>query len=45
MNYLDNYDMQIMRQIGSLLDIDGNTDVTISSLSPDYIQTLVTTKS
>ena len=26
-------------------DIDGNTDVTISSLSPDYVQTLVTTKS
>jgi hypothetical protein len=38
-------DTKIMRQIGDLLDNDGNTDVIMSSLSPNYVETLVTTNS
>jgi len=31
----------VMTQIGSVLDSDGNTDVVLSSLSPKYVETLL----
>lgn len=36
---------EIMKEIGVVLDLDGNTDVVLSSLSPQYVQTLVSRNS
>lgn len=32
---------EVMKQIGVVLDDDGNTDVIVSSLSPNYVETLL----